>query len=119
MRSPFCLPSSTFLLRLRLDLSFEGEERLGPEALEVRSQRRERLRIDCIDAARPLSVVCDQIGTLEHPQMLRNGRAAHRELSSEFTYRQWSGFHQPLHDRAPGRIAECIELDRVVSLHLQ
>src|ERR687891_2340564 len=47
MGPPVCLPvSSTFLPRLRLHPSFEDDERLGPETLEVGPQRGQRLRID-------------------------------------------------------------------------
>jgi hypothetical protein len=119
MGSPFGLPASTFLLRRRLDVSFEGEERLSPEALEVRSQRGERLRIDCIDAARPVGAVCNQVGTLENPQMLRNGRAAHRELTGEFADGQRAVLYQARENGPASAIAECVKLWRMVSIHLR
>src|SRR5688500_12474306 len=97
-------PSSTLLLRLPFQPSFERDERLSPEALEVAPQRGERFRIDCVEAARPLSLVCDQVGAFENPQMLRNGRAAHRELPGEFAHRQRPLLYQARENGPPGAI---------------
>src|SRR6267142_3549562 len=59
---------------------FEIDERLAPELVEPGAQRPKPVRIDVVHAAGPLGPVDDQAGVLQHLEMLRYRRPAHRHL---------------------------------------
>jgi hypothetical protein len=117
MRPLFCIVGalvarapSTLLFRPHFHPSLEGDEGVSPEALEVRPQRRKRLRIDGVQAARALGVVGDQVGALEHPEMLGNGGTGHREFPGEFADGQGPLLYETSKNCPPRAITECVEL---------
>ena len=77
---------------------------MPPEPLEIGAKRAEPSGIDLIDAAIAVGPVDDQSRILEHPQVLRDGGTAHRELAGELADRPWA-LGEALEDGAPRRIS--------------
>jgi len=65
---------------------------------------------------RPLALVSDEAGALQHAQVLRDGGSTHGELGCELAHRPGAGTEE-LEDLPPRRIAERVER-MSVSLHL-
>jgi hypothetical protein len=102
--------SSGFLSRFRFNPSFEGDEGLGPKAIEVRTQRCQGLGIDRIEAARSCSAVGDQPRALQDAQMLGNRRPTHRKVPGDRPDRERAFVHQTRENRPAGCVAESVEL---------
>src|SRR5436309_957449 len=73
-------PGRGWVLIWRFDPPLEGLERLRPEMVEVVAQRRERVRVQRVDAAGAVGTVADERCLLEDAQMLRHGRATDRQV---------------------------------------
>ena len=72
--------------------------------------------IDSVDAVLAGRRVDNEPGDFEDFQVLRDGRPADRQGSSELTNRAWM-LDQPLKDRPPGRISQCRPAIRRISHH--
>jgi hypothetical protein len=97
LRSSFAFLTFHFVL--------ERGERTIPELIEPSTNRAQTLGIDLIDAARSGGLVLDQARRLEHREMLRDGRARHRQAVRDLADRARPG-GQPLEYLPPGRIGE-------------
>lgn len=87
----------------------KGRQRLSPKLIEVRAQRIEGLRIERIQTSGSSGSIRDEVGALEHAQMLGNRRSTHREVTGQFAHRQGAA-EQARKNRATGRITEGVEL---------
>jgi len=91
-------------------------QRLVPEVVEVCAQPLQPVGVHPVDAAGPHLLVCDQPRLLQHLKMLRDGRAAHGQLTGQLA----DGARpvgEPLEDRAPRRVTERGQTVGSVSLH--
>jgi hypothetical protein len=91
--------------RLSFGYRLEGGKRLLPEPVQVAAKSSESVRIELVKATRAIAGVDHESGLLQHPQVLRDGGAAHREALRELPHGPRAG-EQPLEDIAPGRIGE-------------
>ncbi len=75
-------PAASPSVRSRLFLSLCGLLKFGqgetPELLEVRLKRGNALGVEAVEAARAGCFVHDEAGLLQHAQVLRDRRPAHR-----------------------------------------
>jgi hypothetical protein len=81
---------------------------LLPHLVEMRAQAGDAFRGEAIVTAGSRFAIENQAGILEHAQMLRDGRAAHRESAGEFIHRQWTG-GQLLEDGHAGGVSDGIK----------
>lgn len=91
-----------------------GQSR-APEHLEIGAQVGERISLELIQPLRAIRPVRHESGLFEDFQVLRHRRPAHRQAARELPDGPRSS-PQRVEDRAPRRVAECIE-DFFVSLH--
>ena len=94
-------------LRLLLRRRREGDERVRPKRVQGRPQLVEPVRIEPVEPPRPLLAGDDESRFFEHPQVLRDGRPAHREAVRELADGPGAAT-EPLEDRPPGWTAECV-----------
>jgi len=80
-----------------------------PEAIEMRAQRLDALRVDLVDATVSFGPIEHEVGALEYCEVLRDRGPRHGKMPGELAHR-----HRPaqelLDDRAAGRVAEGVEL---------
>ena len=95
----------------------ECGELLVPEPVQVGAQRAEPVRVELVEPAGAGLPVDYQTGLFQHPQMLGDRGATHREPSGELDDRPRAR-SQALEDAAPGRVGERRER-MVVSSHLR
>ena len=91
---------------------------MDPEPVEERAQRVDARGIELVDAPVAVRPIEDQVGLLEHAQVLGDRRPADREVAGQLADRQRAA-QQALEDRAPGGVAERVHLRVTVSLHLR
>jgi len=103
---------------MAFNVAFECSEGLAPVPIEVRAQGVERVGVERVHPPTSFGAVHDEAGVFEDAEMLRNCRSAHRKVASQLTDRQ-RAVGEPRDDRAPGRVAERVELGIVVSSHLR
>src|SRR3954447_8431414 len=99
---------SSLLLVVVLNGPLERRERRAPELVEVTAKRVHPVRIELIDPPRPVGLIHNQPGLLEHLQMLRHGGSADRYFSGELADSART-LGEPFEDRAPGWIGERCE----------
>jgi hypothetical protein len=87
------------------DLFGIGVKRRAPELVEPFAQRAQAVRVDVIDAPRPLGPIGDEACIFQHAQMLRHRRAADRQAAGQSADRFRSGA-QLLEHPAPGWIGQ-------------
>ena len=105
-------PSESFLFE-----SVEGGERLIPEPVQVGAQRAQPVRVELIEPAGTGLPVDHETGPFQHPQMLGDRGATHREPPGELDDRSRAG-GQAFEDAPPGRVGKrrkCV----LVSSHLR
>lgn len=95
----------------------ECSKRVRPESLEIASEQRESSRIQFVHSSCACRAVRDEPRILEHSQVLRDGGTADGKPMSEHADRARAG-EQALDYRAASGIAEGIQLDSMVSIHL-
>ena len=96
----------------------ERGQRLSPESIEVLAQRINALGIDGLHTAGSGGSIRDEIGPLEHTEVLGNRGAADGEFGGEFADRQ-GAFEKAREDRPAGRIPQGVELGFLVRCHLR
>ena len=95
----------------------ECGERVRPESLEIASEQGESSRIEFVYSPCAHRAVRDQARILEHTQVLRDRGPADGKPMSEHADRAGDG-EQALDYHPARRIAEGIQLDSMVSMHL-
>src|SRR6185503_20405277 len=109
------LPDSPITrFRFLLDSLLEGGERVVPELLEVGAQRVDPGRVHRIESPVADRSIDDEVGALEHSQMLRDGGTADRKVARELADRHRAA-QKPLDDGAPRGVAERVHLGVWVS----
>jgi hypothetical protein len=89
---------------------------MGPEPVEIGAQRFQPGGVYGVNATSAFGSVGDKTGALEHPQVLRDRRAADWKVASQLAHGAWIG-HEPLKDGATGAIAQGIPWIHSVSHH--
>jgi len=82
------------------------------------AQECDALRIQLVNAPRACPAVADQTSLFEHPQVLRDGGAGHRQPGRQFVYRVGM-MAEHLEDGQAGGIAEGGQAVLYVSIHLR
>jgi hypothetical protein len=96
------------------DFGFQRRHGAVPELVEPGAHGAQPLRIDGVDAARPILAVADQAGVLQHLQVLRDRGPADRQARGDLAHRARPG-RQPLQHPAAGGIGQGGEGGVVVS----
>ena len=94
----------------------ECGEGMGPELIEISTQRRKAGRVDDINAPSAFWAVGDKTGTLEHPQVLRDGGAADWQVAGQLADGSWP-FRKAREDVATRGVAQGVPWINVVSKH--
>ena len=96
----------------------EHGKRLIPQFCKVIAEQREALGIQFINPPCPVAAVAHQAGILQHPQVLRNGRAGNRQAGGKLIHRlRMVAKH--LENGQPGGVAQCGQPVLYVSIHLR
>jgi hypothetical protein len=96
---------------------FECGQSVTPKLVKLPTKARHSLRIDSIDAARAYLLIAHQPSLFQHPQVLRNRRAAYRKPLRQFPHRL-RPVHQRSEDGEPRRISQRLTSGLKVSVHL-
>ena len=84
-----------------------------PKTIEVGTQGVDAGRIQLVEAAVPLRPIDHEMRVLQDPQVLRNRRPA--DLKTARQLADWlRSLEQSLENCAPGRIAQCVQLPRML-----
>jgi len=100
----------------RLRCALERGESVSPEPIEIRAERRQPFGVDAVEPAVADLPDVNKPGLFQDAQVLRNRRPADREPARQRPYRE-RPVDESLEDRAAGRVAEGVELPRLVSIH--
>ena len=94
----------------------ECGEGMGPELIEISTQSRKAGRVDDIYPPSAFRAVGDKTGTLEHPEVLRNGGAADWQVPSQVADGSWP-FRKAREDGATRGVAQGVPRIYIVSKH--
>jgi len=84
----------------------ERVESVPPELVEPASQFAETVRIDAVDTARPFRSIDHETRVFQGFEVLRDGRAAHRQRDGNHPHRG-RAVAQPLEYGAASRVGKC------------
>jgi hypothetical protein len=111
--------SSTWFFWLRVfSERFEGFESVIPEPVKISAQAFDAGRVQLVDAAVSDLVIENEVGVLEHTQVLRDRRPANRESLGDLVD-GGRPFGQALENGQPGWISQRDQLLHTVSHHLR
>jgi hypothetical protein len=89
---------------------------MGPEPVEISTQCGKAGRVHDINATSSFRAVGDKTGIFEHPQVLRDCRAANWEVASKLAHGTWA-FYKAFENGAPGAVAQRVPWVKSVSYH--